>query len=209
MGFAGRVTAVDINASMIEVARSLPVVYGVPIDWQVANAMQLPLDDESVDAVLCAQTLQFLSDKQTSLDEMRRVTKPGGRMVLSLWCDITHNPYFDVLVSAISNYIGVETAVGLQSAFALSDPHTIHNLLRQAGFEHIEMHTTQLDLALPPLAEFIPRHISATPMAAGFNRAPESMQKVVIEEVIEKLKGYEENGRLQIPFRSHMIRIRK
>jgi len=209
VGTSGRVTGIDVNAGMIEVARTLTAAQGAPIDWQVANATQLPLDDHSVDVVLCAQTLQFLPEKQLALAEMQRVIKPNGRIAISLWCDIADNPYFDALVGAVARHIGPETAAGLQSALALTGADEIHTLLKEAGLRQIEMRVTQLDLPLPPLAEFVPRHISATPMDAGFSRALELAQQRVVQEVVERLNGHEENGRAPIIFRSHIIMSRK
>ncbi len=205
----GQVAGIDVNASMIDVARSLPVMAGAQIDWHVANAAEMPLDDQSVDVVLCAQTLQFLPEKQPSLAEMQRVVKANGRVAVSLWTPIEGNPYFYTLVETIARFVGPETAVGLKAAFALSDSGEIYSRLNEAGFGQIEMHITQLDLPLPALTEFVPRHIQATPMAAGFNLASEQVQQAVIQEVVEKLGQYEENGRIQIPFRSHMILCRK
>lgn len=205
MGPSGRVTGVDVNAGMLEVAQSLPVVAGAPVDWREANATQLPFDEHIVDLVLCAQTLQFLPEKVTVLAEIRRVVKPGGRVALSLWCEIEECPYFYTLVEAIARHIGPDTAAGLKSAFALCNADEIYRLLKTAGFEQIEMTVQQLDLPLPKLAEFVPRHISATPMDAGFNRASEADREAVIREVVEGLGHYQTNGRVNIPFRSHLI----
>lgn len=140
---------------------------------------------------------------------MRRVVKPGGRIALSLWCQIEDNPYFNTLVEAVARHIGPETAAGLKSAFALSHAEEIYSLLDEAGFGQIDMHVAQLDLSLPKLAEFVPRHISATPMAAGFSRASAAVQQAIIREVAEPLSRYQVNGHMQIPFHSHMVMIRQ
>jgi ubiquinone/menaquinone biosynthesis C-methylase UbiE len=204
-GRTGKVAGVDVNANMIDVARSLPVVGGAPIEWHVTQATDLPLDDQSVDVVLCAQTLQFLPEKQPSLAEMQRVVKSSGRVVVSLWTAIEDNPYFYTLVETIARYVGPDTVLGLKSAFTLTDTDEIHSLIQESGFGHIEMQVTQLDLPMPKLTEFVPRHIQATPMATGFNQASKATQQTVIQEVAEKLNQYVKDGRTQIPFRSHMI----
>jgi ubiquinone/menaquinone biosynthesis C-methylase UbiE len=209
VGILGQVTGVDVNAGMLEVARSLPVGPGAPLEWREANAAQLPLDDESIDVVLCAQTLQFLPEKESGLSEMRRVVKPGGRVALSVWCEIEESPYFYTLVEAVARHIGSETAAGLKSAFALSDADEIRRLLKAAGFGQIEMTVAQLNLLLPKLAEFVPHHISATPMAAGYERADEPAQQSIIRDITETLSQYETNGHVQIPFKSHLIMTEK
>lgn len=209
VGSTGKVAAVDMNASMIDVARSLPVVAGAPIEWHVAQATDLPLEDQSVDVALCAQTLQFLPEKRLSLIEVQRVVKEKGRVAVSLWTPIEDNPYFYTLVETMTRHVGPETAVGLKAAFALTDAAEIYNLLQESGFGQIEMQETQLDLLMPELTDFVPRHIQATPMATGFIQASKAIQQTVIREVAEKLNRYAENGRTQIPFRSHMILCKK
>ncbi len=205
VGRSGQVIGVDVNAGMLEVARSLLPVAGAPLEWREANATQLPLDDHSIDVVLCAQTVQFLPEKKTALSEMRRVVKPGGRVAVSLWCDIAESPYFYRLVEAVARHIGPATAAGLKSAFALSAAADIYNLLEEAGFEQIEIMVKQLDLSLPTLTEFVPRHISATPMNVGFSQAAETVQQTIIREVAEPLSRYGTNGQVHIPFKSHLI----
>ncbi|KAA3663245.1 MAG: methyltransferase domain-containing protein [Chloroflexi bacterium] len=206
IGDRGHVTGIDVNSSMLEVARSL-TTQEAPIEWREASAMQLPMPNDSVDVVLCAQTLQFLPDKQKSLLEMGRVAKRNGRIAFSLWCDITENPYFDILVNAIATHIGPDTAAGLKSAFALTNSDTIQTLIKEAGLGQFEMTVTQLNLPFSDLASFVPRHISATPMDAGFNQAALTVQQNIIQEIVMKLNRFGENGRIQIPFRSHMIMI--
>lgn len=209
VGSTGHITGLDLNPGMLAVARALAHPPGATIAWREGNAAQLPLPDDSVDVVLCAQTVQFLPDKITALQEMQRVVRPDGRIAFSLWCDITENPYFDVLVRAISRHVGPETAVGLQSAFALTAPNEIKALIQSAGITKYDMTVTQLKLPFPTLATFVPRHVSATPMDAGFRAASPGQQEAVIQEVVAQMERFVRNGRLRIPFRSHMIQVKK
>jgi hypothetical protein len=55
----------------------------------------------------------------------------------------------------------------------LSDAGAIGDLLTGAVFENVKAVVKQLDLELPNPREFVPRHVSATPMAAGFQAASE------------------------------------
>jgi ubiquinone/menaquinone biosynthesis C-methylase UbiE len=206
VGSSGHVIGIDVNAGMIEVAKSLPPIQGVMIEWHEKSAYELPLDDQTVDAVLCAQTLQFLKDRGMALSEMYRVLRPAGRVVLSLWCDIEENPYFHVLADAVSKHVGEETAAGLQAIFDLSNADEIRALLEQAKFTDIEMTVKQLELELPKLTDFVPRHISATPMAAGFNAADQAAQQAVIQEVSAQLALYESNDSITLPFRLHLAK---
>ena len=44
--------------------------------------MSLPVDDASVDGVLCVQVLEYVADPTVALAEMHRVIRPGGRVVV-------------------------------------------------------------------------------------------------------------------------------
>jgi ubiquinone/menaquinone biosynthesis C-methylase UbiE len=121
VGASGRVAGVDVNAGMIDVAKSVPPVQGAVIEWFQNSAYQLPFTEGEFDVALCAQTLQFLEDRPRALTEMHRILKPGGRIAVSLWSDIQKSPYFHAMVQAITKNIGAETAAGLRAAFGLSD----------------------------------------------------------------------------------------
>lgn len=48
-----------------------------------ADAHDLPLPDSSFDAIICKQVLEHLYHPHKAVDEMRRVLKPGGKLVAS------------------------------------------------------------------------------------------------------------------------------
>ena len=206
VGPTGRVVGIDINAGMLAIAQSLSPVLGAPIEWIEHSAYQLPIPDQSVDVVLCAQTLQFLDQRPVALAEMYRVIKPEGYVALSLWCDIQENPYFHALVDAVAHHIGPETAAGLGTAFRLSNADEIRSLLSATGLRSIEMAVVQLDLDLPVLTGFVPRHISATPMATGYAAASAGAQRAVVDEIVGHLAQYQTSTGVCIPFKSHMAR---
>lgn len=55
----------------------------VPVTLHQAHAERIPLPDESVDLVLCHQTLHHIVDQTTALAEVFRVLKPGGRLLFA------------------------------------------------------------------------------------------------------------------------------
>ncbi len=79
-----RLAGVDISPEMLAVARQrLPV--GVKL--QVASADALPFRDDSFDIVVTTSAFHFFRVPNEVLNEMRRILRPGGRLVVTDWCD--------------------------------------------------------------------------------------------------------------------------
>lgn len=78
VGPAGHVIGIDLKPGMIRVARSLPAPNGAPIEWFERSALDLGVENASVDAVLCQQRLQFFPDKAAAIGEMYRVLRRGA-----------------------------------------------------------------------------------------------------------------------------------
>ncbi|MFC2029551.1 glycosyltransferase [Chloroflexota bacterium] len=72
----GSVTGLDIQVNKLRYARG----YGVPRTQ--ADAFHLPYTSESFDCVVCSQLIEHLPAGLEPFDEMMRVLKPGGRLVL-------------------------------------------------------------------------------------------------------------------------------
>lgn len=74
-----RVTAVDPNPGMNQLAQSQIVASHIPVERHVLGAERLPLEDESFDSVVCTWTLCSIPGVEQALQEMRRVLKPEGQ----------------------------------------------------------------------------------------------------------------------------------
>src|SRR5262249_34449334 len=85
MGATASVTAIDVSANMLAVARAASSREGLTIEWSEGNAEQLPFHDDAFDLVLCQFALMFVADKAVALSEMRRVVTENGRVLISVW----------------------------------------------------------------------------------------------------------------------------
>ncbi len=76
----GEVVGVDFSERMLELARLKRG--SLPIRFEAANALQLPLADNEFDAATVGFGARNFSDLERGLREMVRVVKPGGRVVV-------------------------------------------------------------------------------------------------------------------------------
>lgn len=75
-----RMTSVDLSDRMLEYARENAAVNGFDIDFRQADAMALPFDDSSFEAVVSDYMLWTVPDPEKVVSEWYRVLKPGCRL---------------------------------------------------------------------------------------------------------------------------------
>jgi ubiquinone/menaquinone biosynthesis C-methylase UbiE len=187
VGPGGRVAGADINASMLDVARSLSAGSEPPIAWYETAAEAMPLPDASFDMVLCQLGLQFMRDKEAALREMRRVLVPGGQVFISV---PKLMPFFEVMHDAIARHIDPATASFVHLVFSLGDRAELERLLELAGFDDVTVRPATKELHLPPAADFLWQYIQSTPLAASIAGADESRRVALEREVVEGWRAW-------------------
>jgi cyclopropane fatty-acyl-phospholipid synthase-like methyltransferase len=83
--FDCQIVAVDISDKMLAWSRQRAQREGVAdrITFRRADVRDLPLEDDRFDAVVAESVLAFVADKETAIQELVRVTKPGGYVGLN------------------------------------------------------------------------------------------------------------------------------
>lgn len=74
--------AIDVDPGMLDVTRRRAAAAGRRVALGRADAAALPYADESFDTVVCTLALCSVYDRAAVLAEMRRVLRPGGRLLL-------------------------------------------------------------------------------------------------------------------------------
>lgn len=82
VGPGGSVTGVDFCEDMIAIARGRPKNRRANLAFEVGDAMSLRFADDSYDVTSISFGIRNVDDPVGALTEMRRVTKPGGRVVV-------------------------------------------------------------------------------------------------------------------------------
>lgn len=77
------VTGIDYVPELIDRARARAAASGLEADFRVADAQELPFDDDSFDVVLSVYGVQFAPDQEKAAKEMLRVCRSGGRIGLA------------------------------------------------------------------------------------------------------------------------------
>ena len=77
-----RLTGIDLSDEMLAIARTLARELGREVALRQGDAHSLPFDNATFDTVVCTFGLCAIPDIDKALDEMTRVLRPGGRLIL-------------------------------------------------------------------------------------------------------------------------------
>lgn len=87
-----RYVVTDLNPPMLDRAASRQDDPG-GVEWQPADAMNLPFDEASFDLVLCQFGAMFFPDRVAAYEETRRVLGEDGAFVFNMWDRIQENDF--------------------------------------------------------------------------------------------------------------------
>ncbi len=97
------VTGVDLTPASIELVKACFALHGLPVHAQVADAENLPFEDNAFDVVYSFGVLHHTPDTQKALDEVYRVLKPGGKIILMLYHKHSLHVFLGVPLFWLSN----------------------------------------------------------------------------------------------------------
>ncbi|NQW22046.1 MAG: methyltransferase domain-containing protein [SAR202 cluster bacterium] len=204
LGKGGSMMGVDLNYGMIEVAKQHTPATDASVEWQQGDATELPFPDASFDAAFCQQGLQFFPDKVAALKELRRVTTPGGSMILTVWSAVS--PVNAAISDALARYVNDGAAQNALSPYAFRDPEVIKGLMIEAGIQGITMETLVVERLMGQGEDSILRLIAGTPYGVDLGKADEATQRAVAKDVAESLQEFRGDNGLVVPQETHLIR---
>jgi ubiquinone/menaquinone biosynthesis C-methylase UbiE len=82
--FAKRVHAIDYDARLCELLRQELARFPERCTWQQGSILSLPVESASADLVACTQVLEHIDDEFRAFDELTRILKPGGYLLLAV-----------------------------------------------------------------------------------------------------------------------------
>jgi demethylmenaquinone methyltransferase/2-methoxy-6-polyprenyl-1,4-benzoquinol methylase len=146
-GASGEVWLTDINGTMLRAGRDRMLDRGRQLPAAQCDAECLPFRPDYFDCVSVAFGLRNMTNKETALAEMRRVLKPGGRLLIldfsRVWRPLAgaYDWYsFNVLPWLGKTVAGDEAAYRYlaESIRMHPDQEQLKHLLEQAGLEDVE-----------------------------------------------------------------------
>jgi len=146
VGPDGQVWHTDINSSMLQVGRDRLIDKGVLLPTVVCDAEHLPFPDAFFDVVTVAFGLRNMTHKDQALQQMQRVLKPGGKLLVLEFSRVAAPlaPAYDWYSFKILPWLGKKVANDEDSYRYLAesirmhpDQETLAQMMRDAGFPRV------------------------------------------------------------------------
>jgi demethylmenaquinone methyltransferase/2-methoxy-6-polyprenyl-1,4-benzoquinol methylase len=149
VGSAGQVVHTDINAAMLRVGRDRLLDAGLVLPTVVCDAEKLPFEADSFDRVSVSFGLRNMTRKELALAEMRRVLKPGGKLLVLEFSRVAKPlaKAYDWYSFSVLPRLGRLVAGDSASYRYLAESIRMHPgqdelkaMMKQAGFGHVDYH---------------------------------------------------------------------
>ena len=127
------ITATDLNQAMLD--RAVTVGTSRPVEWRQADALALPFGDATHDAVVCQFGAMFFADKPAAFAEARRLLRPGGIFLFSVWDRLEENEFADIVTTAVAGLFPDDAPDFMRrTPHGYFDHSTIIGDVRRGGF---------------------------------------------------------------------------
>jgi len=203
---AVRITATDLNQPMLDrAALRLPAGR---VTLRQADAQRLPFEDASFDAVVCQFGIMFMPDKSAAYAEMRRVVRPGGRILFSVWTALDRSPIPDAVQSIVAAHYPADPPLFMERT-----PHGHHDIpaitaaLEAAGFASVQAEIVELTCRAPSARHAATAICHGTPLRAEIEARGEPGLEAVTEAAVQAVADRLGDGRPETPVAAPMEAI--
>jgi SAM-dependent methyltransferase len=137
------IVATDLNQPMLDFAGQQEGTKGVV--WRQADAQHLPFEEASFDAVVCQFGVMFFPDRVAGYREARRVLKPGGHFVSSVWDRLEDNEFSLLIHQGVAALFPDDPPSFLtRTPYGYHDVSAIEQDLQRAGLRLTKAETLML-----------------------------------------------------------------
>ncbi len=200
-----RYVVTDLNQPMLDRAASQQESDS-RIAWQQADALNLPFDDASFDAVCCQFGVMFFPDRVAGYAEAWRVLKHDGSFLFNVWDRIETNEFADAVTDAAGEVFPDDPP-----RFLARTPHGYHDValireeLGNAGFSKISVATLEEASRAPSPRHPAIAYCQGTPLRNEIEARNADLLDVVTDRATEIIAERFGDGPVSGRIRGHVI----
>jgi ubiquinone/menaquinone biosynthesis C-methylase UbiE len=196
VGPNGRLHGIDLSGQMIAIAERTASEQGVAnASFERMDAEFLTLPDASFDVVLCALGLMYLPEPERAVREMRRVLRPGGRLIIAVWGERSRcgwSALFPIVDSEVSSEV-------CPLFFRFGQGDALAQLCLQENFALVESRRIDTKLNYSDLDAACAAAFIGGPVALAWSRFDEPTRARVCARYKEAIEPWRNHHTYQIP----------
>lgn len=139
----------DISAPMIATAQAARE--GVNARFIVADAQTYDFAAASFDLVVSRFGVMFFADPSRAFANLRRATRPGGKLRAFVWREAAQNDFMTLAERAAAHLLPPrpERALDAPGPFAFADPKRMRGVLNDSGWSGIDIAKLDIECSFP------------------------------------------------------------
>ncbi|MFP5406806.1 MAG: class I SAM-dependent methyltransferase [Gammaproteobacteria bacterium] len=195
----------DLNQPMLDYAAARQG-FDARIEWRQADALDLPFEDASFDVVCCQFGAMFFSDRVAGYAEARRVLRPRGRFVFSVWDRIEENAFADEVTHAAATVFPHDPPL-----FLARTPHGYHDIalirkdLSRAEFTDIEIETREEVSRAASARDAATAYCQGTPLRNEIEARDPSLLQLAVDRATAAIASRHGEGPVAGKIQAHVI----
>ena len=159
------------------------------------DAEQLDLPDARFDVALCALGLMYVPDPAKAAREMRRVLRPGGRMVIAVWGERARCGWAD-LFSIVDAEVSSEVC---PLFFRLGQQEALQRLCLAEKFQHVTQHRISATLAYADADAACRAAFVGGPVALAWSRFDDAVKARVCTRYLQSIAAFRHGEGYRVP----------
>jgi ubiquinone/menaquinone biosynthesis C-methylase UbiE len=198
------ILATDLNQAMLDVAAAKTPTGD--LKWQQADAQSLPFEAGSFDVVVCGFGIMFMADKQAAYREVRRVLRPEGRFIFTVWDRIETNPLMHITDATVARLFPEDPPRFLaRTPCGYNDRARIERELREAGFTSVAIEEVQRETDVSSAWEPAMGLCQGTPLRGEIEaHDPDGLVRTT-DAVVAGMRERFGNGSFRAPFQALLV----
>ncbi len=188
MGGSGEITGLDPLPGMLAVAKEIQP----SINWQQGNAESLPFENDYFDVVVSQFGMMFFTDRSEALQEMWRVLRPEGTLIIAVWDQLENTPAYAKVVAMLQREVGRPAAEALNAPYILGKISEVKHIFLHAGLPTPHIQTYQGTAHFPSIQMMVEAdlrgwlpvmgvHLSEEQIAVLLNKAEDELNEFLTD----------------------------
>jgi SAM-dependent methyltransferase len=198
------IVATDLSQAMLDHAATKPGM--ARVTWQQADALALPFPDAAFEVVVCQFAAMFFPDRPAGYREARRVLKPGGRFLFSVWGSLADNPIAATVNETLQRrYPQDPPDFFARTPYGYHDPDRVRADVQAAGFATVTIDSVILPSRAASARDAAIGPCQGTPLRGEITaRDPDGLEAATVA-VADAVAARFGPGPIEAPMRAYVV----